>query len=100
MDAKPVVFEDFADRVGETFTVLGLGEIAPVLTLTTADLLPIHPGGPAMRPPFSLIFDGPSDLLLLQRTYDIENAGGGQVTVFMVPVGRTAEAITYQVIFN
>jgi hypothetical protein len=53
-----------------------------------------------MRPPFSLIFDGPSDLLLLQRTYDIENAGGGQVTVFMVPVGRTAEAITYQVIFN
>lgn len=100
MDAKPVVFEDFADKLGETFAVLGLGETAPELTLKQADLLPVQPGAPITRPAFSLIFAGPPHFVLPQQTYDLEHAGLGQVGVFLVPVGRNAEAVSYQAIFN
>ena len=100
MGDKPTVYEDFADKVGQTFKVLGLGDVTLELTLKEAKLLPVYPGAPATRPPFSLMFDGPPDLLLQQGMYELEDAKLGKVSVFIVPVGRSADAISYQVIFN
>ena len=100
MDPKPLVLEDFADKLGQSFKVLDLGEIALDLTLTEADPLPTHAGVGAGRPPFSLVFTGRPDCLLRQQIHRLAHAGLGELEIFLVPIGRDAAAASYQAVFN
>jgi hypothetical protein len=92
-------FEDFEDKISQTFTINEDGFPATALTLTEAELLPprVTPGG---RPPFSLIFVAKDDRVLPQRLYRIEQAGLGTIALFLVPVGRDAAGVQYQALFN
>jgi hypothetical protein len=87
--------EDFAARVGETFTAAGDGGTLN-LTLVAVDLLPTPP---EHRQQFSLELRDDAHLHLPQQTFSVEHAELGTFDLFMVPVGRDAEGIRYQAIF-
>jgi hypothetical protein len=55
VSTRQLVFEDFADKVGEAFSINEPD--MPALSLTEAQFLK-SPGLPGVRPPFSLIFVG------------------------------------------
>lgn len=95
-----LVFEDFKDRVGSAFTVSELGISGIALTLEEATLLPIYKGAPSPRPPFSLIFIGTAEQFLPQKLYELRHPIMGQVTLFLVPVGKDERGIQYQALFN
>ena len=49
---------------------------------------------------FSLIFNGPGDRFLPQRTYSFDHADLGKFDLFIVPVGRERDGFLYQAVFN
>jgi hypothetical protein len=97
---RPLVFEDFAGRVGEVFVVGEPTFPAIPLTLTEAEPLPARMGPKGMRPPFSLIFLAKDPRVLAQRLYRMEHEELGAVTIFLVPVGKDAAGVSYQAVFN
>ena len=96
---KPLVFEDFADKLGEVFTVGEDGFPAIPLTLTEAEPLPARMAPKGVRPPFSLVFLGKDPRVLPQRLYRLEHNGLGVVAIFLVPIGKDAEGVSYQATF-
>jgi hypothetical protein len=99
MPDRPLVFEDFADKVGHVFAVSEQDFPAIPLTLTEAEPLPIRLK-PGTRPPFSLIFLGKDPRVLPQRIYRLQHGEMGELTIFLVPVGKDAEGVSYQAVFN
>jgi hypothetical protein len=97
---EPLLFEDFADKVDDVFTVAEPDAPAIPLTLTEAAALPARYGLPNMRPPFSLVFLGRDPRVLPQKLYRLEHAGMGVVTIFLVPIGKDAQGVSYQATFN
>jgi hypothetical protein len=49
---------------------------------------------------FSLIFRGPLNMPLRQRTYQITHYALGKLEIFLVPVGRDGGACYYEAVFN
>jgi hypothetical protein len=96
---RNLVYEDFADRLGEAFTISGEGVPAIPLTLTEAELLP-NRLGPDARPPFSLVFLAKDPRVLPQRLYCLEHNELGALTIFLVPIGKDAAGVSYQATFN
>ena len=99
MTEKQLVFEDFKDRVGSVFTPLNI-DVALSLTLHEAELLTAQFAPPEMRPPFSLIFLGPGNLIMPQGLYLLRHDEMGEVTIFLVPVGKDERGVSYQATFN
>ncbi len=99
MTDKALVLEDFADKVGEVFCLSEEGIPAIPLTLTEAEPL-TNRLPPDVRPPFSLIFLGKDPRVLPQRVYRLEHAELGEVAIFLVPIGKNAEGVSYQATFN
>lgn len=100
MAEKGLVFEDFADKVGEIFAVAEEGLPAVALTLSEAELLKARQLPPGGRPPFSLIFTADTPQMLPQRLYRMEQERMGAITLFLVPVGKNAQGFQYQALFN
>lgn len=97
---RQLVFEDFAGKLGEVF-VIGEPDFPAIpLTLAEAELLPARMGPKGVRPPFSLIFLGKDPRVLPQRLYRLEHDEMGEVTIFLVPVGKGADGVSYQATFN
>jgi len=97
---RPLVLEDFADKVGEVFVIDEPDVPAIPLTLTEARPLPARYGLPGMRPPFSLVFLGKDPRVLPQKLYRLEQGELGAVTIFLVPIGKDAQGVSYQATFN
>jgi hypothetical protein len=49
---------------------------------------------------FSIVFRGPATRFLPQRTYRLRHPRLGELDLFLVPVGRQAEDIHYETVFN
>ena len=49
---------------------------------------------------FSLIFHGPKEKFLEQKTYRMGNDEYGKEHIFIVPVGETDDVFLYQAVFN
>lgn len=98
--ARALVFEDFRDKVGDVFTLSGEG--LPGIPVTLMEAEPLNPAmAPrGTRPPFSLIFLAKDSRVLMQRLYCMEHNGLGEVSIFLVPVGKDAEGVRYQAVFN
>ena len=87
--------EDFAGRVGETFSI-DSGEAGLALTLETAQPLP---DGVRAAGSFRLVFRGPAEPALPQAIYPF--AYDGEVfDIFIVPIARDADGMLYEAIFN
>lgn len=99
MTDRQLIFEDFADKVGHVFAVSEQDFPAIPLTLTEAEPLPnrLKPG---VRAPFSLIFLAKDPRVLPQRLYRLEHDEMGELTIFLVPIGKDAEGVSYQALFN
>ncbi len=49
---------------------------------------------------FSIVFAGPSDSPFEQGVVELTHGSIGSFEVFLVPIGRTAESISYEAVFN
>lgn len=98
--SRSLVFEDFAHRVGDTFPIQESGLEAFPLTLKEANPLRATWSRPGSRPPFSLMFVGKNPCVLPQRLYKFDLSGIGLVDIFLVPVGKDANGVNYQAVFN
>jgi hypothetical protein len=49
---------------------------------------------------FSLIFNGPGDLQLPQRTFELEHEQLGSLDIFLVTVARNEQGFVYEAVFN
>ena len=91
-----------AELVGTAFSVTVPGAAPVGLELTTVTpprVLEVR--GPGSRhESFSLLFDGPPDRPLAQRTYPFEHERLGRFDLFIVPVGNERGRMQYQAVFN
>jgi hypothetical protein len=97
---RTLVFEDFADKVGHVFAIREPDVPAIPLTLTEAQALSPNRGRPGTRPPFSLVFVAQDPRVLPQRLYRMEHDGLGELTIFLVPIGKDAHGVSYHATFN
>lgn len=88
--------ERFAEFVRTKFQVLLQPEIVVSLELIDVST----PTKSQSYERFSLLFNGPLDQPLDQRTYRFEHEQLGSFDLFIVPVGADHEARQYEVVFN
>lgn len=96
MDPSLYAVETFTPHLNSVFEV----EVEPGTSLpfrlTQAERGPAHPKA-AM---FWLMFRGPAEPVLPQRTYHLKHAVLGEMDFFLVPVGRDENGVNYQAAFN
>ena len=100
MSERQLVYEDFADKVGQVFAMTFDDAPAIALTLTDAELLHTRQSPQGERPPYSLIFLTEDERILPQKLYRLEHEALGEITIFLVPVGKDARGVRYQAVFN
>lgn len=100
MNGKCFLFEDFADKVEDVFVVSDVAGRSLPLTLAEAKPLPERLSLPGIRAPFSLIFRGEETGVLEQRLYRVVHDSLGELDLFLVPVGKDAQGVSYQALFN
>ncbi|WP_409993873.1 DUF6916 family protein [Roseateles koreensis] len=90
----------FSPFVGEHFgfSTAAEGPAQAHATLIEAALLTSPAFG--ARQPFHLIFEGPVESLLDQRTYQVRHAAFSGLELFIVPVGQSRSGIRYEAVFN
>jgi hypothetical protein len=49
---------------------------------------------------YSIIFQGPPQPVLAQQIYPITHAQLGELTLFLVPIGRNEQGVRYEAVFN
>jgi hypothetical protein len=100
MPDRSLVFEDFADRVGDVFPISEAGVPTIPLVLSQAERVNPAFAPPGVRPPFSLMFLARDPRVLPQRIYRMEHQELGELAIFLVPVGKDTEGVRYQALFN
>ena len=97
---RQLVFEDFADKVGEGFAISEEG--LPRITLILREAEPLNPAMalPNVRPPFALFFVASEPRVMPQQLYRIEHEALGTMSIFLVPVAKDNSGVTYQATFN
>lgn len=91
--------ETFEGRVGERFRLrLDSGEALEAELAEATPLAPARDGG--SRAPFSLVFLGPAEPVLPQRTYTFEHGELGTFEIFVVPIGRGEAGTSYEAMFT
>jgi hypothetical protein len=95
--------DDFAPRVGETFSI-DAGEAGTIeLELTSArtqDPKADAVGDDGVRSPFTLLFRGPAEPVLAQQICPLENETLGRLDIFLVPLGQTPGGVDYEAVFS
>ncbi|NUQ28253.1 MAG: hypothetical protein HOQ35_07035 [Acidobacteriaceae bacterium] len=89
----------FANHVNETFA-LDLGGANHDLTLVQASPMPFRNRDGLVRAPFRLLFRSTLQIVFPQRTYSLTNATTGQLSIFLVPIGRDVQGVLYEAVFN
>ena len=92
--------EDFARVADQEFDVF-VGSATVTMTLVGIEALKTPQG--QRREAFSLIFKSANPIVLPQRTYQMRNRSlenAQTVGVFIVPIGRDADGVRYQAVFN
>jgi len=52
------------------------------------------------REPFSLVFQGPPEPVLIQRIYTLQHDELGQLDLFLVPIGEESGQFFYEAVFT
>jgi hypothetical protein len=97
--------ESFRPHLDEIFVVrVDLVDPAyPTMDLTLIDvsLLGSPPAeGEDRRHAFALLFRGPGEPVLAQRTFQVDNERLGSLDVFLVPVGPDRVGMQYEAVFT
>ena len=89
--------------LNQKFLVRATDQLTVELTLSGVERLRTYspPGGTVFRSePFALLFHGPRETLLPQRSYRLEQEVLGAVEIFLVPLGPDAVGQRYEAIYN
>lgn len=96
--------DTFAPLAGTIFRVSLDGAAPLTLVLARVTEIPVSGWRPdeaaTHRKPFSLTFSGPPGIVLPQATYRFEHDEIGPFEMFIVPVARTADAVSYEAVFS
>jgi len=98
MTIELLTIDMFSDKVGQAF-VLEEPDL-PAVELTLTEVKPIKNYANAARAPFSLLFTTQGVGVLPQRMYALRHAAIGLQSLFLVPIGKNGDTVTYQAIFN
>lgn len=86
----------FAENVNSSFNLRR--ESGPAVTLVLVEL---QEGAPHPKfEQFSLLFRGPREVSLPQRTYTVDHAKLGTLLLFIVPIRQDANGIYYESVFS
>lgn len=88
--------KDFAKHVNSTFQVINDPGGAYSLTLTR---LTEFRRGPRFQV-FSLYFHGSGERILPQRIYKLNHAMLDEIDLFLVPIGKDQDGVTYEAAFD
>lgn len=91
---------DFVPLIGAEFrlSVPGEADSQPIRLQSAAVLGDARQ--PGMREPFALHFLGAGTAALPQAIYRLESETLGPIEIFLVPIGRDANGVTYEAIFS
>lgn len=92
-----ITIDTFRPLQDSTFTMEPAGE--PPIDATLVEVRSVGAAQGGGREPFALLFRARGDRVLPQATYRFGHDDLGQVDIFVVPVGRTADAVDYEAIF-
>jgi hypothetical protein len=96
--------DTFKPLAGAPFQVRVQGSDRLTMTLESVTAIPVAGWRPEEaaehRQPFSLVFLGPPQLVLPQAIYRFEHDEVGAFEIFIVPIGRTAQGVSYEVVFS
>jgi hypothetical protein len=99
LDLAKVGAADFSNRVGDKFRLKAADNLSFDL-----ELMEVHDTGrkssTRTQSPFSLLFKGPRENLLVQQMYRIENGTLGAMDLFLVPVRQDQNGYYYEAVFN
>jgi hypothetical protein len=100
VDLQNVSPATFASEIGTEFKLAGDEQPPVALVLDAVELLPVQPGAPRAEP-FSLVFVGPGQPQLEQRTHALVHSSLGLLEIFLVPIGHDdAGRLRYEAVFN
>lgn len=100
IDLATVSAATFAAEVGSVFRVVSPGAPDVPLRLVEVEARGRQPHAPRVEP-FSLVFAGPPEPRLVQRTHRLEHQVLGALEIFLVPIGQDASGgILYEATFN
>lgn len=96
--------DTFAPLAGQRFRLHVEGHEPLEMTLGSVTEIPVSGWRPDdaadHRQPFSLVFLGPPQVVLPQAIYRFEHDELGAFEIFIVPIGRTAQSVSYEVVFS
>jgi hypothetical protein len=87
--------QQFEPLVGQAFDWPDAGGAAVLLQAR-----PLGMAAVGERAPFSLLFEGPAQPVLPQRTYVLSHPTLQGLEVFLVPVARQASGVHYEAVFT
>ena len=96
--------DTFMPLVDQVFRLHLEGAEPIEMTLTRATEIPVSGWRPEEaaehRKPFSLEFLGPPQFVLPQAIYRFEHGGLETFEIFIVPIGRSAQGVSYEAVFS
>lgn len=88
--------DDYAACLNTDFVVEFSPEFKVTMKLTEVTEVRERSGQQA----FSLIFHAPETTPIEQRQFNVENEKLGNISLFMVPIGKDKEGMIFQALFN
>jgi hypothetical protein len=85
--------ERFQAAINTTFEVQAT-DAAPAISLLLVEVT--VRGAPKGHQQFAALFEGPPEPLLPQGTYEVAHPAFGTMPLFIVPIGRSPERISYE----
>jgi hypothetical protein len=98
MTIELLTIDHFSDKIGQAFVVEQAD--APAIALTLTEAKPLRNFANAPRAPFSLVFIAKGDSALPQRMYALRHAALGLQSIFLVPIGKDGDTVSYEAVFN
>lgn len=95
MENRPT-HEEFSRHLNQTFLLQIEGAEPFPLQLVEVSELRVTP----RQEMFSILFRSQSQNIFPQQIYTLENETMGQIKLFLVPVGKDEESVSYEAIFN
>jgi hypothetical protein len=87
---------DFENLPAGALRIEFQGEQLPLAILEFRDLPPVSP----RSCPFAVILGGPPTPMVAQGIHTLLHPDHGPLSLFIVPIGRDADSVQYELIFN
>lgn len=98
MTIELLTIDHFSDKVGQAFVIEESN--APAVELTLTEAKPLRNFANSPRAPFSLVFTSRGDFVLPQRMYPLRHPALGLQSIFLVPIGKDGDKVSYEAVFN